>query len=135
MKSITLVFLLMVVSLSGCYIGPGGICGPQTPIYYCQSKADQEKMRPKPYGAHWFKEGMTKESRRLDLAACGSINHEDVRFTEDQIRLARSPNEPNDIGAYLRLRDQLGVCMVNRGYQSIGDLKYLGGCDDRCMAP
>jgi hypothetical protein len=89
----------------------------------------------KPYGAHWFKEGMTRESRRLDLAACGSISNEDVRFQQEQLEMARLPNEPNDISAYLRLRDQLGVCMSSRGYTPIGDLKYLGGCDDRCMYP
>lgn len=89
----------------------------------------------KPYGAHWVKEGMTRESRRADLAACGSINHEDVRFPEEELKQARMQNEPNDIGAYLRLQDQLGVCMSSRGYRAIGDLKFLGGCDERCMYP
>jgi hypothetical protein len=89
----------------------------------------------KPYGAHWIKDGMTRESRRIDLIACGSINFEDVRFPEDQLKLTRLPNEPNDISAHLRLRDQLGVCMASRGYKSVGDLKYLGGCDERCMYP
>lgn len=89
----------------------------------------------KPYGAHWVKEGMTRESRQVDLTACGSISNEDVRFQQEQLEMARLPNEPNDISAYLRLRDQLGVCMSSRGYTPIGDLKYLGGCDDRCMYP
>jgi hypothetical protein len=89
----------------------------------------------KPYGAHWAKEGMTRESRRADLAACGSINHEHIGFPEELLKRTKLPDEPNEINAYLRLRDQLGVCMTNRGYQAIGDLKYLGGCDERCMYP
>ncbi len=104
MKAAKVLYVLMVASLSGCYIGPGGICGPQTPIYYCQSKADQEKMRPKPYGAHWVKEGMTRESRRDDLVACGSVSgSEDVRFKDEQVEAARQAGEPNTINAYLKI--------------------------------
>lgn len=136
MKLTNMLCLLVAVSLSGCSIGPGGICGPQTPIYYCQSKADQEKMRPKPYGAHWVKEGMTREGRRSDLMACGAVGgQEDVRFKEEQIEATRQAGDPNTINAYLRLRELLGQCMSARGYQPVGDLKYLGGCDARCMYP
>lgn len=31
--------------------------------------------------------------------------------------------------------DLLGQCMSARGYLPVGDLKYLGGCDERCMYP
>jgi hypothetical protein len=89
----------------------------------------------KPYGAHWVKEGMTREARRMDLNACGSIGNEDVRFTDKKIKNARLPSDPNEVNAYLRLRDELGDCMRSRGYEPIGDLKYLGGCDKRCMYP
>jgi hypothetical protein len=89
----------------------------------------------KPYGAHWVKEGMTRESRRVDLKACGSIAGEDVQFNKEQLRNERLTAEPNQVSAYLRLRDQLGQCMRARGYQPVGDLKFLGGCDERCMYP
>jgi len=89
----------------------------------------------KPYGAHWVKEGMTRESRRSDLAFCGSINYEDIQFSLERIKAEKLPSDPNDINAFLRLRSQLGRCMSERGYQPIGDLKYLGGCDERCMYP
>jgi hypothetical protein len=90
----------------------------------------------KPFGAHWVKEGMTRESRRDDLAACGSVSgNEDVRFKDEQVEAARQVAEPNAINAYLRLRDLLGQCMSARGYQPVGDLKYLGGCDESCMYP
>lgn len=89
----------------------------------------------KPYGAHWVKEGMTRERRREDLAACGSINHEDVKFPANELERARLTGDPNEINAYLRLRDQLGACMRARGYEPVGDLNYLGGCDARCLYP
>lgn len=89
----------------------------------------------KPYGAHWIKDGMTRESRRNDLIACGSPNGEVVEFSHDQIAKARNPNEPNEIAAYLRLRSQVGVCMQGKGYTPIGDLQFLGGCDVRCLYP
>lgn len=123
-----LLLTAITISLSGCLHGQC-IDGP------CALERARILQSIKPYGAHWFKEGMTRESRRVDLALCGSINHEDVHFTEEKLRKERLPNEPNDISAYLRLRDQLGFCMQSRGYQAIGDLKYLSGCDDRCMYP
>ncbi len=119
MKFPSLFTLTLVVVLSGCFF---------------------ESVRPvdrnlKPYGAHWIKDGMTREERRIDLAVCGSINHEDVRFLEDRIQAARLPTDPNEINANLRLRDHLGDCMRAKGYQSIGSLKFLDGCDARCMHP
>lgn len=90
----------------------------------------------KPYGAHWFKEGMTREVRRADLAACGALDgDEDIRFPPEQISAAKMPNEPTDRATYVRLRDQVGLCMQGKGYIAIGDIKFLGGCDERCMYP
>jgi hypothetical protein len=89
----------------------------------------------KPYGAHWIKEGMTRESRRTDLIACGALNGEKVEFPQDQIFKEKKPSEPNDIAAYLRLRDKVGVCMQSKGYTPVGDLQFLGGCDARCLYP
>lgn len=89
----------------------------------------------KPYGAHWVRDGMTKDSRRLDLIACGSPSGEEIEFSQDQINREKNPNEPNDIAAYLRLRGKVGVCMQSKGYMPVGDLQFLGGCDDRCLYP
>jgi hypothetical protein len=89
----------------------------------------------KPYGAHWIKEGMTRESRQTDLVACGALNGEKVEFPQDQIFKEKKPSEPNDIAAYLRLRDKVGVCMQSKGYTPVGDLQFLGGCDARCLYP
>lgn len=89
----------------------------------------------KPYGAHWVRDGMTKDSRRLDLIACGSPSGEEIEFSQDQINREKNPNEPNDIAAYLRLRGKVGVCVQSKGYMPVGDLQFLGGCDDRCLYP
>jgi len=127
--SFATVLILISSVLTACGIGPhqmNGVSGRERTEYLNSIK---------PYGAHWVKEGMTRESRQVDLTACGSISNEDVRFQQERLEMARLPNEPNNISAYLRLRDQLGVCMSSRGYTPIGDLKYLGGCDDRCMYP
>ncbi len=116
--------LLISLWLTGCGIGGYWMNGNPNlgPVY--------------PYGAHWVKDGMTTESRRHDLAACGSVSgNEDVKFKDEQIQAARQAEEPNEINAYLRLRDLLGQCMSELGYQPVGDLKYLGGCDERCMYP
>ncbi len=111
--------LLLALMLSGCLL----------------ERVGQIDRTLKPYGAHWIKDGMTRESRRSDLAACGSISHEDADFPLDRIAAARLPSDPNDVKALLRLRDQLGACMQARGYRPIGDLKFLGGCDARCLYP
>ncbi len=89
----------------------------------------------KPYGAHWIKDGMTRESRRADLIACGSPDGEKIEFSQGQIVKEKKPNEPNDIAAYLRLRDKVGACMQSKGYTPVGDLQFLGGCDARCLYP
>ena len=89
----------------------------------------------KPYGAHWIKDGMTRESRQVDLIACGSPNGEKIEFSQDQIVKEKKPTEPNDIAAYLRLRDKVGACMQSKGYTPVGDLQFLGGCDARCLYP
>lgn len=133
MKAANVLYVLMVAALSGCYIGPGGICGPQTPIYYCQSKADQEKMRPKPYGAHWVKEGMTRESRRDDSWGCGAARTEHAAtkpvFPEDQLKAAKLPTDLNDILADSRLTKSWANCMQSKGYV------YIDFCDERCLYP
>lgn len=135
MKATNVLNLLIAASLSGCYIGPGGICGPQAPIYYCQSKADQEKMRPKPYGAHWVKEGMTRESRRVDSWACGAadtvIAADSPVFPDSVIDMERMQSEQNDFGPRARLLERWSVCMSSKGYQFVG----IGNCDERCLYP
>lgn len=115
----TCLSLMLVTTLSGCLL---------------------ESVRPvdrnlKPYGAHWIKEGMTRESRKLDLTSCGALAGEEVRSPPERISAERQKTEPNEIAAYLRLRSKVGSCMQAKGYKPIGDLYFLGGCDERCLYP
>jgi len=82
-----------------------------------------------PYGAHWVKEGMTKESRREDIAACGAKGNESVNFLPHEVQATKQPEDPNDINGYLRLRDHWAQCMRDKGYV------YLELCDVRCNYP
>ncbi len=88
------------------------------------------KLSPsQPFGAHFIKDGMTKESRLDDTVACGSGRTEYVLFSDEEIKAAKQPEDPNDIRAYLRLRDQWASCMRDKGYV------YLEYCDARCQYP
>ncbi|MDO9281890.1 MAG: hypothetical protein Q7T88_05870 [Methylotenera sp.] len=82
-----------------------------------------------PYGAHFIKEGMTKESRRVDIVACGAYGNESVNFSPSQIQAAKHPNDPNDFKAEERLNKQWSSCMRAKGYV------YLEYCDARCQYP
>lgn len=72
---------------------------------------------PGPYGTHWVKEAMTSEERLDDIAACGSARSEYVGFSKEKIQAEKRPHEPNDIAAYLRLRDAWSKCMESKGYR------------------
>jgi hypothetical protein len=126
LKSLSIIGLTTI--LSGCLYGQ---CfdGP------CAFERAKMIEGIKPYGAHWIKDGMTRESRRFDLVACSSPNGEIVEFAQDQISREKKPSEPNGVAAYLRLRDKVGVCMQSKGYTPVGDLQFLGGCDARCLYP
>jgi hypothetical protein len=87
----------------------------------------------KPYGAHWVKEGMTRESRRKDSWACGAartvIGADHPVFPEDDLKAAKLPSDPNDILADGRLTKKWAACMREKGYT------YMDSCDARCLYP
>ena len=87
----------------------------------------------KPYGAHWVKEGMTRESRRGDSWACGAAKTihaaDHVVFTHEEITYAKLPEDLNDILANSRLTKKWISCMQSKGYT------YLEQCDARCLYP
>ena len=105
------------VSLTACTVGNWNICGPQTPAAYCDSDAYEKLAHPGPYGTHWTKEGITKESRLDDIAACGSARTEYIGFSEEKLKAEKRPEDPNDIAAYLRLRASWAKCMESKGYR------------------
>ncbi len=87
----------------------------------------------KPYGAHWIKEGMTREKRREDSWACGAANTvhaaAHVIFQKENVEAEKLPSDPNDILANGRLTNKWVACMKTRGYH------YIEQCDDRCLYP
>ena len=90
-------------------------------------------MHPKPYGAHWIKEGMTREGRREDSWTCGAAATTHAAdgpiFGDNQIGRERKSSDQNDYGPRGRLLDQWRSCMTAKGYL------YLEQCDARCMHP
>lgn len=105
-----------LIALTSCTFGNGHICGPQTPIAYCDKEAYEKLAHPKPYGTHWVKEGMTEANRLNDTEACGSARSEYVGFSKEKIESERRPEDPNDIAPYLRLRSAWSECMKSKGY-------------------
>ena len=87
----------------------------------------------KPYGAHWVKEGMTRESRRADSWACGAaktlIGADHPVFPNSELEAAKLPGDLNDILAIGRVTDKWAACMQAKGYAR------LEKCDARCMYP
>jgi hypothetical protein len=76
---------------------------------------------PKPFGAQWAKEGVTKEKWLADWVQCGGAANGNYDY---EIQKGQSHKEFFEgLNAYT---DQLGVCMRNLGY------KYLNECDARC---
>ena len=127
------ILLVAYFVLSGCTIGNGHICGPQTPQAYCDKEAYEKLAHPKPYGAHWIKEGMTGESRHRDSWACGAANTvhaaDHVVFTPEQRQEVRMVADKDDYAPDKRLLEHWRLCMRDKGYT------YLEECDARCMYP
>lgn len=82
-----------------------------------------------PRGARWVKDGMTRESRRSDIAACGAKGNESVNFTDAEILAEKRPDDVHEFVAEARLRQKWAVCMKSKGYTR------LEPCDERCLYP
>ncbi|MGM0516887.1 MAG: hypothetical protein ACQER6_04740 [Pseudomonadota bacterium] len=107
--------------LSSCAIGPGGICGPQTPLYECMNPNYPESI--KPYLHYWVKPGMTEESQRQDSWECGAapteLAAEHVIFPDKVLESEKQAHETTDVPAINRLRDKWGDCMKEKGYEYV----------------
>jgi len=104
------VFLAIGILATGCTIGNGRICGPQTPSVYCDREAYERLVNPKAYGEFFVKPGVTKDAWRQDWVACGGWAN--GQYGADQ----RLPGELGDIEAAGRKADQLSSCMQSKGY-------------------
>lgn len=114
-----ILLLLTTLALSGCLLETVG------PI----------DRSIKPYGAHGVKEGMTRESRRVDSWACGAANTviaaDSPLFPDSVMEMERMQSEQNVFGPRARLLERWSVCMRSKGYQFVG----IGNCDERCLYP
>ncbi|MDP4837896.1 MAG: hypothetical protein NWS01_12235 [Burkholderiales bacterium] len=120
MKTISkiIISITVLLSLTGCLYGQC-MDGP------CAFERAEIIANIKPYGAHWIKEGMTRESRRFDFVQCGAS--EDLRdgYTE---WFSSVPYEVYSKGKGQHIR-ALADCMKTKGYLS------LDQCDASCLYP
>lgn len=116
-KSFAMGFAVLCMNLAGC-----SLC-----LLECARPIDYTLNGPD--GAHWIKDGMSRESRRADIAACGAKGNESVNFLPAEIQAAIQPEDPNDINAYGRLYKKWALCMESKGYVR------LEHCDGRCLYP
>lgn len=113
-------WIVLLLPLAGCFFTQDRLGGPDPNL--------------KPYGAHWIKDGMTRESRRNDSWTCGAANTviaaDSVVFSKEQIAAAKLPSDKDEFfGSNERLTKQWGICMKSKGYT------YLDQCDARCLYP
>jgi hypothetical protein len=91
----------------------------------CLERIGQIDRNLKPYGANWIKEGMTRESRRVDFMQCGGGEHLSDGYKD---WLSSIPYEIYAQGKSTHIKD-LTACMHAKSYF------YLEQCDARCLHP
>ncbi|WP_231409489.1 hypothetical protein [Ralstonia solanacearum] len=128
-----LAMMAVVLITSGCAIGNGHICGPQTPAFYCDREAYEKLMHPKPYIENWEKQGATSEMRDRDSENCGgSYGKYAPGFSQEKVKAAQRPGEKDNV-TYSRLHHEWQRCMLKKGY------RYTGECYSQsspaCGAP
>ena len=91
----------------------------------CLGKDTYERlMNSKPYGAHWIKDGMTRESRMTDWLQCGGGEGLSDGFER------KSNITTNNFFDGLNLhRKVIRSCMDSKGY------KWIEQCDAGCLHP
>lgn len=119
-------FLLAVAvafALTGCTIGNGRICGPQTPAAYCDADALKALLYPKPYIDLWKNPGASSDQMMVDWLACGGSPK--GRFTpgEKELQKWMTPDDQSTIRAYHRADDQFQRCLLGKGFV------WVGRCD------
>ena len=84
-------------------------------------------MNPKPYGARWVKEGMARESRKMNWVACGGEN--DLKDHYERKPGLTNKEFFDGLEAY---RNQLRTCMKGKGYTYRNP--SMLGVEDECNA-
>jgi hypothetical protein len=130
------ILIFSIISLSGCTIGNGRICGPQTPAAYCDAEAYQSLMYPKPYLQKWEKPGWTAEARMQSSADCGGGFSDRPSPSQKLIRETRQTGE-SEYNATVRLRHEWQRCMIKKGFRYIGECydNEISRASPACGAP
>lgn len=131
------IFFILVSSsliflLTGCFVSELGSMSGKERIEYLKSI--------KPYGAHWIKDGMTRESRLQDYESCGGNKRLNPGFPDAVIRAETLSTDVVSTQPYnkdlldnpqaeARLGKKRMVCMLEKGYV------WLENCDARCLYP
>ncbi|AZR25273.1 hypothetical protein FQK02_00540 [Xanthomonas vasicola] len=114
------VFLIIFLTqLTGCIIGNGTICGPQTPMAMCDKKAYQALYHPTPLRDEWMKSGVGTFDLNKDWLGCGGRS--DGSYTD--IRSIPSESNFDYTKRNHQLFENIQHCMLNKGYI------YNGRCD------
>ncbi len=113
------IFFILVSSsliflLTGCFVSELGSMSGKERIEYLQSI--------KPYGAHWIKEGMTRESRIVDWLECGGGEN----LSDGYERKSGITNKEYFDGLNAQ-RKRIRNCMDGKGYN------WIEQCDTRCL--
>jgi len=117
----------MGIALAGCTFGNGMICGPQTPIAYCDHEAYEKLAHPTPYLSYWEQPQMTMEKRKQDALTCGApdtVYFTGTEFGQNKIKAAQLSGE-TDRETTIRLSNNWQLCMLKKGYH------YTGNCDSK----
>ncbi|MDH0075238.1 hypothetical protein N5D13_08910 [Stenotrophomonas maltophilia] len=113
---VRIAILLMPLGLSGCLIGNGRICGPQTPMVYCDRDAYQRLFHPTPIRDEWQHPSRPQVERQQDWIACGGM---------DNGGYAGVSGSTGAETAKLSREKFYGIqrCMMGKGY------RYTGTCE------
>ncbi|WP_156774546.1 hypothetical protein [Edwardsiella hoshinae] len=108
--------IVLSITFSGCTIGNGRICGPQTPLAYCDRDAYQKLMHPTPSRDYWEKASVSIDDRRKDWVDCGGNVIGTYSISKDEL------NGRTSLEAASSKFDDMQYCMMKKGYS------YTGTC-------
>jgi len=113
--------IVMATALTGCTFGNGMICGPQTPLAYCNREAYQRLAHPKPYLENWEKSPINPAERSMDSANCGGGSSNNApNFSQEGLAAASQPGE-KEYETRIRLHHNWERCMLKKGYRFSGE--------------
>jgi len=106
----------LIVTLSGCTIGNGRICGPLTSPAYCDREAYQKLVHPTPTRDEWEKASANSDERKKDWIDCRGDLDGGYSISDSELN-GREILEAAGIKF-----DEMQVCMMKKGY------RYTSSC-------